>query len=615
MPIPLSLPQRSSIRRKVVLGFGFVLLLLVTIGVITWRSTRGFMETAEIVSQTRSAFELEEKVLRHVMEMESDRRGFLLTGDERHLVGYVQANGAILEGFNALKDVTREAPNQARRLARLKELLFRSFALQRQQIEARRTGGFAAAAAAFANAESESATKEIRQLLAEFSQDERVLLAERVDRTQLLGRWTTLVIVAGTLLAVAGMVAAGHLILRDIAARRRADEALADQHNLLSSIIDTMPDHVFVKDVKGRYIMNNRAHRQYLGLAEGDGIEGKTVHDFFPPSLARLYDRGDQQVLETGKALRNSEEPGRPIGPVRWLSTTKVPLREASGRILGLVCVSSDITERKDAEEKLRRFAAQLERSNAELQNFASVASHDLQEPLRKIQAFGDRLKVKCSEGLGELGRDYLDRMQNAAQRMQTLIQDLLKLSRVTSRAQPFERCDLAEIVSAVLSDLEVAIEQSGASVDVQPLPTIAADPVQMRQLFQNLIANALKFHVPGEAPRVSISGRIFTPDGTAPGAGGQLCEITVQDHGIGFEEQFADQIFVVFQRLHSRSEYEGTGIGLAVCRKITDRHGGSIVAKSTAGHGATFIVTLPVDQIANEAHEEHHADHHFDGR
>jgi light-regulated signal transduction histidine kinase (bacteriophytochrome) len=265
---------------------------------------------------------------------------------------------------------------------------------------------------------------------------------------------------------------------------------------------------------------------------------------------------------------------------VNWLSTTKVPLREADGRILGLVCVSSDITERKTAEEKLRRFAAQLERSNAELANFASVASHDLQEPLRKIQAFGDRLRVKCSDGLGDLGRDYLERMQNAAQRMQVLIQDLLKLSRITSRAQPFERCDLAEIVRAVLSDLEVAIEQSGAEVEVGALPTIDADCVQMRQLFQNLISNGLKFHRPGE------------------------CRLTVQDNGIGFDDKFAEQIFVVFQRLHSRTEYEGTGIGLAVCRKITDRHGGTIVAKSSDGQGATFIVTLPVTQPATPPDE-----------
>ncbi|MES2573215.1 MAG: PAS domain-containing protein, partial [Verrucomicrobiota bacterium] len=245
---------------------------------------------------------------------------------------------------------------------------------------------------------------------------------------------------------------------------------------------------------------------QFLELKEGESIEGKTVFDFFPKTIAALYDADDQEVFERGVSLRNREEPTLTRSGVEsWLSTTKVPLRDPAGRILGLVCVSADITERKAAEEQLKRFASQLERSNAELQNFASVASHDLQEPLRKIQAFGDRLRVKCAPQLGDAGLDYLERMQNAAERMRVLIQDLLKLTRVTSRAQPFERCDLNEVVREVVSDLEVAIEQQSAQVVIDSLPVIDADPVQMRQLFQNLISNALKFQKEGERPRVDV--------------------------------------------------------------------------------------------------------------
>ena len=210
--------------------------------------------------------------------------------------------------------------------------------------------------------------------------------------------------------------------------------------------------------------------------------------------------------------------------------------------------------------------------------------------------------------------------MQNAAQRMQVLIQDLLKLSRVTSRAQPFEPCDLNQILAEVLTDLEVAIDSQHGKIEAGPLPTIDADPLQLRQLFQNLISNALKFHKPGEAPLVQVSAHILDPAESSAGGGKfaeRVCEITIRDHGIGFEQKFADQIFVVFQRLHSRTEYEGTGIGLAVCRKITDRHGGEIVAHSSPGQGASFIVTLPVKQPAAEIHEtkRHDADHDPDGR
>jgi light-regulated signal transduction histidine kinase (bacteriophytochrome) len=293
---------------------------------------------------------------------------------------------------------------------------------------------------------------------------------------------------------------------------------------------------------------------------------------------------------------------------VVWIATTKVPLNDVEGRCVGLVGVSSDISVRKEAEERLRLAAEQLRRSNLELQEFASIASHDLQEPLRKIQAFGDRLKSKCSEALGENGRDYLERMQDAARRMQILLHDLLTLSRVTSKAQPFEPVELKKVVEDVVSDLEVRIEQTGAQVEIGRLPTIDADAAQMRQLLQNLISNALKFQRPGGTPEVIISGRVFENTaeslaGSMPGE--EICQIMVRDNGIGFDEQYVDRIFQVFQRLHSRSEYEGTGIGLAVCRKIADRHGGTISAKSAEGEGATFIVTMPVKQRMSEPNEE----------
>lgn len=262
--------------------------------------------------------------------------------------------------------------------------------------------------------------------------------------------------------------------------------------------------------------------------------------------------------------------------------------------------IFQDITERKQVEERLQAYAVKLERSNRELQDFASVASHDLQEPLRKIQAFGDRLKKKCGESLDEQARDYLERMQNAAQRMQTLINDLLTFSRVTTKAQPFLPTNLTEVTREVLSDLGITIEELGAQVEVSDLPVIEVDRLQIRQLLQNLISNALKFHRQQVAPVVKILGKLSA---VAPGrdsadehdADEAYCQLFVEDNGIGFDEKYLDRIFNLFQRLHGRNEYEGTGIGLAVCRKIVERHGGRITASSKPGEGATFIVTLPV--------------------
>lgn len=239
------------------------------------------------------------------------------------------------------------------------------------------------------------------------------------------------------------------------------------------------------------------------------------------------------------------------------------------------------------ANESLHRRAAELARSNEELESFASIASHDLQEPLRKVRTFTEQLTVLEADRLSEKGRDYLARANSAAERMQKLIEDLLKFSRVSTQGRPFELVDLNDVTARVLVDLERQIEDAGAVVDVGPLPVITADPLQMHQLMQNLISNAIKFRrtdVPSE-----VKVRADIDKGTL--------RLRVSDNGIGFEPRYAARIFRIFERLHGRTEYPGTGIGLALCRKIADRHGGTIEAESELGQGATFTITLPVDQ------------------
>lgn len=266
-----------------------------------------------------------------------------------------------------------------------------------------------------------------------------------------------------------------------------------------------------------------------------------------------------------------------------------------------------EIDHRRQVEAQLQQTAGRLEQSNRELQDFASVASHDLQEPLRKILAFGDRLRIKTGDMLSVEGRDYLGRMQNAAGRMQNLISDLLTFSRVTTKAQPFVPTDLSVIAREVVDDLESRIEQSGGAVEAGSLPTLDADPLQIRQLLQNLISNALKFHKPDEPPRVRVFSR---PSAGDPG----VCEISIADNGIGFDEKYLDRIFTVFQRLHGRGEYEGTGIGLAVCRKIVERHGGTITAHSQPGAGATFVIHMPFHHTKEPVNHEPQADYDTSG-
>lgn len=274
-----------------------------------------------------------------------------------------------------------------------------------------------------------------------------------------------------------------------------------------------------------------------------------------------------------------------------WVNTTIVPFMDENKKPVKYVAVRYEITERKRAEEQLRIYANKLEVSNRELQDFASVAAHDLQEPLRKIQAFSDQLKTKIQVALTTETQEIFDRMQSSAQRMRTLINDLLKYSRVTTKAQPFSKINLNDVLSHVVSDLEVRLEQSLGKVKWRDLPMLEAEPNQMLQLFQNLIGNALKFSKTNVPPVVTVEGKIE----------GANCQISVSDNGIGFDEKYLDRIFTVFQRLHGRHEFEGTGIGLAICRKIIERHGGAITAKSQEGEGSTFIVTLPLKQKTGE--------------
>ena len=282
--------------------------------------------------------------------------------------------------------------------------------------------------------------------------------------------------------------------------------------------------------------------------------------------------------------------------PRQWSSFEIDLLRQLADQI-GIALAQAQLLEQETRQSQ------ELARSNIELQQFASVASHDLQEPLRKIQAFGNRLKATCGEALTEQGQDYLERMQSAAQRMQALIDDLLTLSRIATRGQPFVPVSLNQVTQEVLSDLEVRIQQSRGKVEVGELPTIEADPIQIHQLLQNLITNALKFQPPDAVPVVKISSQLLDRESVPVDRliAADFCQIMVADNGIGFDEKYLDRIFNVFQRLHNRSEYEGTGMGLTICQRIAERHGGSITAKSQLGQGATFIVTLPIKQVRGD--------------
>ncbi len=375
-----------------------------------------------------------------------------------------------------------------------------------------------------------------------------------------------------------------------------ADRERSEALERLQMIFDRMPIGCILNDLEFRFTYWNPAAEQIFGY-RFDEVKGELPFGIITPESSRAHvadvfrrlAEGDKDVDAVGE---NVTKDGRRITCV-WNNTS---LRDREGKFIGVISMCQDVTVQKRDEERLRVYASALAQNNRELQDFAFVASHDLQEPLRKIASFGDRLRASSADVLGSESLDYLERMQNAAQRMQTLINDLLDFSRVATRAQPFVSSDLNVIAKEVMSDLETRVEQTSGRVEIGQLPTLEADPVQMRQLLQNLIANALKFHRRDVGPSVRVTANRLPASAGGP-MNQQCVQILVEDNGIGFDVKFIDRIFTPFQRLHARHEFEGTGMGLAICRKISERHHGSITATSTPGRGSTFIVTLPFHQ------------------
>jgi PAS domain S-box-containing protein len=391
--------------------------------------------------------------------------------------------------------------------------------------------------------------------------------------------------------------AAGQLTL---AGRATATPYATKQSDLLlASIADCTHDYVVVTDADLNIIYANREPEE---VARAGGMIGMPMLALAVPAHRDMIAGHVERVMKTGELVVYDSRAQFPDGSVHDFRSRLGPVRapDNSGRVIGVVLITRDITvevaleeAKRNAEQMLREYMVQLERSNSELERFASIASHDLQEPLRKIQAFSDRLRDRFMVELPEPGRDYLERIRSAAKRMQDLINDLLMFSRLSAKGQTYSRVALTKVARSVLSDLEVRVEETGGKVNLGELPSIDADPIHMRQLLQNLIGNALKFSRPGVPPVVDITGEVVP----GPGGEGPMLRLVVADNGIGIEPRHHDRIFGIFERLHGRGKYEGTGVGLAVCRKIVEQHHGSITVTSVIDEGTTFTILLPIKQ------------------
>jgi len=361
-------------------------------------------------------------------------------------------------------------------------------------------------------------------------------------------------------------------ILRDITDRKRAEE-------LFTALSVNSPVGIYIAS-DGRFLFTNPEFRAFVGYSQ-DELLGKNPLDLAAPEDR---DRVRENAVSMLKGDRSSSyEYGivNKAGETRWVMETVTSIQYQGRRAaLGNLV---DITERKQMEQKLKETLAELECSNRELEQFAYVASHDLQEPLRMVGSYVQLLAQRYGGKLDSDADDFINYAVDGANRMQRMIQDLLAYSRVSTHGKSFQPTNCEVVFDQVVEVLRLAIEESGAVVTHDPLPIVPADDSQMAQLFQNLMGNAIKFR--GEAaPRIHVSATETEDEWL----------FSVRDNGIGIDPQYHERIFVVFQRLHRREEYPGTGIGLAICKKVVERHGGRIWVESEIGKGTTFCFTIP---------------------
>ncbi len=372
-----------------------------------------------------------------------------------------------------------------------------------------------------------------------------------------------------------------------IATSEMAQVQLEENEHRLFQFLDAMPVGVFITDHTGTPYFANQTSQKILGkgiVAEAGPDRLAEVYQLYVAGTHELYPKEKMpiiQALEGQSATADDMEihcPDRTIPIMMWAS----PVYNPRGKVLFATAAFSDISEQKEAENTLKETAGELKRSNAELEQFAYIASHDLQEPLRKVGSYMELVTERYRELLDQDGREFIDYAVDGARRMKIMINDLLVYSRVGTRGNPFASTDTVQVMKDVLDDLELTIQDNNARITFDSLPVVTADESQLQQLFRNLIGNAVKYRGQ-DPPRIHVSAQ----------RSNRAWRFSVQDNGIGIETRFFERIFQIFQRLHGPGRYNGTGIGLAVCKKIVERHGGSIEVESTPGQGSTFHFTI----------------------
>jgi len=574
---------KSLFNRKVQLAFGSAILALLVVGAMSFRGIAVSTESDRWVRHTHEVLEHLQSSLSAMQDVESSDRGFVITGNEQFLKSYGASIIRSQQEEIIIRNLTEDNPEQQQQISNLHRLADQKIRYAETVIGLRRAKGLEAASYSMRTSEGQRLMDEYQNVIRKMQDEElRLLVLRDADAKRRLGQ-TKAVLILGSVLGLLIATAAGWSVQRDSSGRILAEEALREGEERFRTLANNISQLAWMADEKGYIFWYNQRWFDYTGttLEEMAGWGWQKVHhpDHVQQVVAKIskcFQSGD--VWEDTFPLRGRD------GNYCWFLSQAVPIRDPEGKVFRWFGTNTDITERKQSEEHLVKTVGELKRSNDELQQFAYVASHDLQEPLRMVASYTQLLAQRYKGRLDSDADEFIDYAVDGANRMQGLIQDLLAYSRAGTNGKALREISSEKALKVALTNLQATIEESGAVVTHDLLPSITTDETQLAQVFQNLVGNAIKYRS-AKVPKVHV---------TATKNGGKEWIFSVRDNGMGIDPQYFERIFILFQRLHGRKDFKGTGIGLAISKKIVERGGGRIWVESQAEKGSTFYFALP---------------------
>jgi len=576
--------------KRVLVIFVFVFILVLAIIYLSLQSIARLQKDMGEVIHSQQVLSGFDDLLSIMKDAETGQRGFLLTRDSSFLESYLAAAPAIYGKTQHLRRLVADNLNQLNCMKLIDSLIIKRRALLKMNLD-----NPVISIQILKN--GKETMDQLRIVMKIGKEEELQLMGERKKDLEQSRKETRATITIFSLMALALVIIPLLSTLFELR-KRLALQQLLD--SVLNSSVNGIQSFESIRDLNGdiidfKFIQANEASLK-MAPRPVESVIGNSLLEVFPELRSQSIIKEYKWVVNNGVPMDITYETII-NGVTRWFHATAVKLLD------GFTLTVRDITKEKRAVIELDNNVLALKRSNAELEQFAYVASHDLQEPLRKILTFIDRIKTKEEVALSEDVSNYLQRISNAAMRMRVLINDLLSYSRMANTQFEALPVNLNELMKDVLSDLELLIQQKAAKISYGELPSIEGMKVQLQQLFQNLFTNSLKFSVKGRPPLINIKSEYVTdptPSSDKDIHQKTFCRIEFSDNGIGFEEKYGEKIFQIFQRLHGKSEYEGTGIGLAICKKIVENHKGIISARGRPEEGATFVILLPLKQHNN---------------